>query len=326
MKVKIFTEGGSDIGLGHISRCTSLYDEAISRGLNVEFIIFGDEKKIGLLKKRNFTFVNWYNKNILYKCISKNDYVIVDSYKANIEIYEIISNISKRALYIDDVGRLNYPKGIVLNPTLDASNIIYPKSKSVTYLLGPNYIILRPPFINVRRDNIKRKIQSSLIVMGGTDVRNLLPGITAQICKIYPDINFKIIIGNKSNDLKKILNNGIYNVEIYNNLTGDEVKQLMLESDFAITAAGQTVYELIATCTPFIPIQVMDNQKFTVSAIIENNLVQKVLNWESDNLMEQIIQEIEFLKQEEYRISLRDKYSNFIDGKGVQRIIDALVG
>ncbi|AMC01345.1 Spore coat polysaccharide biosynthesis protein, predicted glycosyltransferase [Aerococcus viridans] len=326
MNVKIFTEGGPDIGLGHISRCTSLYDEVASRGFNVELVIYGDENNIGLLKKRNFTFVNWYDKNNLYKCISKSDYVIVDSYKANLEIYEIISQISKRALYIDDVGRLNYPKGIVLNPALDTSYIVYPKDKAITYLLGPHYIILRPPFIDVKRDYIEKNIQNALIVMGGTDIRNLLPDITTQICTKYPDINFRIIIGTTSNELEEISNNGVYNVKIYNNLTGDEIKQLMLESDFAITAAGQTIYELIATCTPFIPIQVIDNQKFTVSAILENNLVHKVLNWESDSLREQIIQEIELLKEQAYRVSLSDKYSNFIDGKGVQRIIDELMG
>ena len=81
-----------------------------------------------------------------------------------------------------------------------------------------------------------------------------------------------------------------------------------------------------ATCTPFIPIQVAENQKFTVSAILENSLVHRVLSWESDNLMEQIIQEIELLKEQEYRVSLSDKYSNFIDGKGVQRIIDKFMG
>ncbi|TFZ40800.1 hypothetical protein E4100_04385 [Soehngenia longivitae] len=326
MKVKIFTECGKDIGLGHISRCTSLYDEAESRGLNVEFVIYGEKKNISLLNNKNVTYVNWFDKNILYKSISKSDYVIVDSYKADLEVYETISQISKRALYIDDFGRLNYPEGIIVNPSLDASHIDYSQSQNSILLSGPEYVILRQPFKGVKRDYIEKNIRNALIVMGGTDTRNLLSSITTEICPKYPDINFKLIVGATSNDVKGIFDNDVNNVKIYNNLTGDEVKQIMLGTDFAITAAGQTIYELIATCTPFIPIQVIDNQKFTVSALLNNNIVHKVLNWESDNLFEQIIEEIEFLKEEEYRISLSNKYSNLIDGKGVQRIMDELMG
>ena len=46
MRVKIFTEGGKDIGLGHISRCSSLYNEIANRGIRVDFIVYGDIGKI----------------------------------------------------------------------------------------------------------------------------------------------------------------------------------------------------------------------------------------------------------------------------------------
>jgi spore coat polysaccharide biosynthesis predicted glycosyltransferase SpsG len=44
--------------------------------------------------------------------------------------------------------------------------------------------------------------------------------------------------------------------------------ELMVKSDLAITAAGQTIYELLATQTPFIPIKVIENQENNVNGFI----------------------------------------------------------
>lgn len=40
-RVIIFTEGGDNIGFGHITRCSALYEEIESRNIEVLFVIFG---------------------------------------------------------------------------------------------------------------------------------------------------------------------------------------------------------------------------------------------------------------------------------------------
>jgi spore coat polysaccharide biosynthesis predicted glycosyltransferase SpsG len=54
LKVKILTEGGKDIGLGHISRCLSLFDELLKRKISSELIINGDVK-INIIKNVIFS-------------------------------------------------------------------------------------------------------------------------------------------------------------------------------------------------------------------------------------------------------------------------------
>ena len=82
MKVKIFTEGGSEIGLGHISRCSALYDEVSSRGIEVEMYVYGDIGRLYLLDSRNVSTVNWLSEAFLGENIRRTDYCIIDSYLA----------------------------------------------------------------------------------------------------------------------------------------------------------------------------------------------------------------------------------------------------
>src|SRR5690554_6452447 len=105
MKVKILTEGGKNIGYGHITKCIALYDEIQNRKNEVELIIQGDLENIVLLKGKNFRNENWISIDYLNRILTDEDYVIVDSYKAQTEHYEKISTKSKKALYIDDIRR-----------------------------------------------------------------------------------------------------------------------------------------------------------------------------------------------------------------------------
>lgn len=324
MRVKIFTEGGKNIGLGHISRCTSLYDEISSRGINVDFIVFGDVEEVEFLRERPIVNDNWLQKEYLVENISSEDYVIVDSYKADRELYDIIAQNSKKAIYIDDNGRLNYPVGTIVNPALDSCHIPYSNSSENVLLTGSKYVILRSSFIGLETELIGEDLNRVLIMMGGTDVRNITPLIIDKLCKENPDIIFDVIIGNlqlESRNEKMNLKNVNYHV----NISEKEMCHMMLKSDLAITAAGQTTYELMATKTPFIAVQVIDNQLNNISSISEHISSKVVLKYDEDYFIETLQKIFTDLKEINFRKSIIKKMSDSIDGFGRKRIIDALL-
>lgn len=324
MRVLIFTEGGSQIGLGHISRCSSLYDELEDRGIEVKFIIFGDVNGIATIQNKNFKVANWLSTDFLYNHIEDNDYCIVDSYMAGEDLYSVILKRARKSLFIDDNARIKYPEGIVVNPSLSTDVVNYPKNEANCYLLGHKYIILRKPFIQVKREPQKTKVKEVLITLGGSDIHNLTPVILNKFSSRYPDIIFNVVIGNAFNntvDIRKINSN---NINFYENATAEEMKRVMLKSDITITAAGQTIYELMATQTPFIPIKVAENQSNNVAGLKEFNLVEMVLDYKDELLSDKIV--IEFEKMMDFcnREELSCKYNKVIDGLGTKRIIDAL--
>lgn len=325
MKVKIFTEGGNNVGLGHISRCTSLYDDISRRGISVELIVYGDVLSVGFLDEINIINDNWLERDYLLHNISPDDYVIIDSYKAEKEIYEIITKLSRRALFIDDIGRLNYPNEIIVNPALDASHIDYSQSPDSTLLSGPDYVILRTPFIEVERENLNEEVRRVLITMGGTDIRELTPLIVNNICKKRLDLIFDIVTG--SNELENPQNKykESHNINIHANINATEMMNLMINADLVITAAGQTVYELLATQTPFIPIQIIENQENNIRSLLKYNPEQIVLKYDNDNLVDNLLKALEIANEFEHREKQNLKYKGLIDGYGSRRIINELL-
>ncbi|MFY2158381.1 UDP-2,4-diacetamido-2,4,6-trideoxy-beta-L-altropyranose hydrolase [Cytobacillus firmus] len=326
MRALIFTEGGSQIGLGHISRCSSLYDELANRGIEVEFIINSDTGQFDIIKNKKYKIVSWLSKEFLTNYIKQSDYCIVDSYLASEDLYRVISKRAKKILCIDDIGRIEYPKGIVANPSLSTKAVKYPIDDANCYLLGPEYIILRTPFIQVKREYINSQVKEVLITLGGSDIHNLTPSILNRLSNNNSEISFNVVIGNAFNNIEEIKSLSSKNINFLENVTAMEMKSIMLKSDFAITAAGQTIYELLATQTPFIPIKIIENQNNNIAGLKEYNLVKNILDCKDKNLLQKIEDEFNYLLNAEIRSQIINRYNDVIDGLGSKRLIDKLIG
>lgn len=324
MKIKILTEGGKNVGYGHISRCIALYDEIQNRKYEVELIIQGDLEDIVLLQGKDFRNENWISIDYLNKTLTNEDYVIVDSYKAQFEHYEKISSKSKKALYIDDIGRLQYPQGIIVNPALDSGFVDYSYTTHERVFTGTPYVILRSSFSGIERSNIRNTVSKVLVVMGGTDVRDITTSIIMNICEQNPDISFDVVLNSaqfeRISSVKKLKN-----ITYHTNLTAHDMSQIMINSDLAISAAGQTIYELIATQTPFIAIQVAENQQNNVTSLIENIPSQIVLRHDDSNFIESLKKEFFEALSFDSRKTTIGEMNRIIDGYGRVRIVDALL-
>lgn len=276
----ILTEGGDGIGIGHITRCSALYEKALEYKLESKFIVFG--KNINkILKKYNHEIREWKDVTYLSALITKDDYVIIDSYLASIEIYELVSKLAKRVVYIDDNMRLNYPKGIVVNPSLYGNELNYPKKEEVEYLLGKDYIILRKEFEEKKKDFKKKKqeIEKILITLGGTDIRNLIPKLLKILRNIDEDFKIKVIVRDSYSNLKEILEEKTLNTKLLYNLEASNMEKEMEESDLVISACGQTIYELLAVGTSFIPIVIIENQSNNAVGLKNLKIFDKILNY-----------------------------------------------
>ncbi len=324
MNIKIFTEAGKNIGLGHISRCSALYNEAINQGHTVDFYVYSDLENIKLLDKIEHIKTKWLDIDYLKSQVRKDDYCIIDSYLADKKILEFISNNSKNTIFIDDNNRIKYPKGIVINPSLNIGEIKYPNNTETTYYWGKDYVILRNAFKNAKRKEINKKVSKVLIIMGGADIKNLTPLIIDTICRKNTDINFDIVISSNS----KLFENKEYqkykNIDFYHSLDDTEIKKLMLDADFAISAAGQTIYELISTSTPFIPIKIAENQNSNINSLIENKIIIDYINYDDRNFIGKIENNFNNLLDYNTRHSLFLNSQDIIDARGAERIIKRL--
>lgn len=326
MKVFIITEGTKNTGFGHISRCLSLYQAFKEREILPEFIINGDNNIEYLLKDVNYQIFNWLDdKSKLFEKVRDVDIVIIDSYLADISVYNTLSDLSKLSVYLDDNKRLDYPKGIVVNGSIYAEELNYPHTNGVTYLLGPRYTPLRKEFWEVPEKKIKEKIESIMITFGGGDAKNMTPKILAFLNNEYPNLIKNVIIGRAFENIDDIKKCADKNTNLIYYPDTEKMKEIMFESDIAISACGQTLNELASVGVPTIGICVADNQLGNIKEWKRSGFLEYAGRYSKGNIFEKIKNVIEHLKDAKERKNKFKVARKFVDGKGSLRVIRLLL-
>lgn len=308
LTVAFFTEAGTSRGMGHLIRSHAISDTFKSYGLKVSFFLDSD---IDYSKKFNdIISFEWFN----FKLKNSYDIIFIDSYEATIDVYEKISNNSKIAVYIDDFGRLDYPKGTILNIAPDAKKLFfnYKKEKNF-YLLGLKYVPIRDIFISVK--NSSKEEKKIFIMLGGSDIANL----STDIVKTLDNIDIQKIIVVNNYDISKEL-------ELYRNTTvlykptDKELAISMASCNIAISTASMSVYELTYFNIPTIIIAIEGNQEIGAIQLIEHNLALYYVS----------IKNINWLNEIEEKVNKLINYTCLnkkciIDGKGKQRLFENIM-
>lgn len=326
MKVSIVTEGFQNTGYGHITRCLSLYQAFEERKITPTLFINGDKNAEGIVGNSNFQIIDWLNHPTqLVTEINHGDILIIDSYTAGIEFYERFSKFSKFSLFIDDTLRINYPSGIILNGTINAESFPYKKNSVHDFLLGTKFTPLRNNFWKCGSKKINPNIQSILITFGGQDNSGLTLPILKLLNEIYPHVIKKVVIGSgysNSQDIDKSRNDY---TEIILNPDAAKMCDLMLSSDVAISAAGQTLYELASTGTPTIAICVAENQKYNINEWKRKKFIIDPIFNTDVNFLRKVVEQIKSFES----ISVRKKVSRIgresVDGVGALRTVNYII-
>lgn len=326
MKISIITEGFSKTGYGHITRCFSLYQAFEEKYINPTLYINGDDNVKSLLPDSNHKIIDWAaHPTKLIGEIKNSDIIIIDSYLAGKDFYDNISKHAKVSLSIDDTFRLDYPDGIILNGTINAETFPYKKKPGKEYLLGTKYIPLRKEFWNAESRKFNREISSILITFGATDSQNLTSSILKSLHESFPVIKKKVVIGSgfiNKNEIETLRDN---TMELFYSPPASLIRELMLSSDIAITAAGQTLYELAVSGTPSIAIAVAENQKNNIQEWKRKGFLLNTIYYNDINFIRRIIEQMQTLQS----ITVRKKLSGIgkenVDGQGSIRVVNYLI-
>lgn len=328
MNIFIITEGGKNIGFGHITRCISLSEVFEKKNIKPDFIVNGDNTAAGLLTGRRHRILNWIKKkNVLFRLIRGADIAIIDSYLADISLYKAISGLVKTAVYVDDNARLGYPKGIVINGSIYADNLRYRCKRDSRYLLGIKYFPLRKLYRHFPRKRIRKCIKRIMITFGGDDKQNLTPKILDFLNKEYSQVRKDVIIGGGFQNLNIRRINGLKgdNTKLIYKPDSELMKRTMLNSDIAISAGGQTLYELAKAGVPTIGICVARNQHRNLTGWRNKGFLEFIGWYYQKELLKKLKKAIFSLLPYEERKKRRKIGVESIDGKGVERIVDFLV-
>jgi spore coat polysaccharide biosynthesis predicted glycosyltransferase SpsG len=313
MKAVFFTEAGLLFGYGHLMRCLALAQGFEEKGIESFFYIRGEGNFSDVLKKFKFQNIDWLQTEIP---VAADTIAVSDSYYFDPEHCNRLLESSKKAVFFDDNNRVNYPGGFIVNGILNAESLYQDKTKEAEYLLGPEYQVLRKAFWDAKPVSIKPEIQNILITTGGTDNLNLCPMLLVELNNLFPESIKTVIIGKGFVNSDEIKAAADKNTKYVKNADEKVMYNIMSNTDLAVSAAGQTLFELARLGVPTAAVQTADNQ--------ENNM----LGWEKSGFIERLALQngkisLSALKKFEdpvLRLQRSEAGRKIIDGQGVRRI------
>lgn len=336
MRILIRTDGGPNIGMGHVMRTLTLAKE-LKKYFDVAFVCrtelqdktfnqngeFADGvHKIQVL---GFKILFIRDDKVLEDLAElKADILITDSYDVTEDYFTETKKMFSKTIYIDDMCLYNFKNtDMIINQNINAEDLDYKLNAGTSYLLGCNYTILREEFRNSNVNYIKRKAREIMITFGGSDPF-LLTLKTLYYLKDEP-YNFHVVVGPAFNTeyINKLKSYEAYsNINFYYNAN---MRALMQKSDICISAAGSTLYELCSMGVPSISVIIAENQ-IKVAEKFDSMQIIKNLGWHNEINKEKIIGELgELSKSYGKRKEISLKARNLVDGEGTLRIVEKIL-
>ncbi|RVZ95192.1 CMP-N-acetylneuraminic acid synthetase [Helicobacter pylori] len=246
MPVKILCDSFLTSGLGHVRRCEKIL--SFIEKLGVEASLYSHKQN---------------NISAFLEGVGNDDFLITDSYCLNSKDFYLLKEKAKSLMVIEDKEHAKgfYPKNTkIMNFTLNALKHYNHASKD--HYLGVGFYPVDARFVYERPINTENK--EVLITLGGSEQKTL-----KEIVKILENknVNLHIISPYTPKNPPK-------NTHYYSPLNPLEFSSLMKFCACAISAAGQTLYELALSQTPslILPIasnQILQSQEFENSGIFK---------------------------------------------------------
>ena len=318
MNVFIITEGSAQTGYGHLTRCLSIYQGFEEHDITPTLVANCDGNGKNVLGNMLLQAFDWIeNPDKLIEMISGADIAIIDSYLADLPIYESIHKSVKKTVYFDDTLRLDYPPGTIINGAVNAEFLPYATDDRHSYLLGLDYTPMRKAFWDIPERNRTGSILNVLVTMGATDVQGITFDLLESLVASISGIQFHVVLGQEDYcGAKRQKYRNESKISFYHSLDASEMCELMQKCEVAISAAGQTSYELARVGTKMILINVADNQRFNLAGWLSLGYIDKFVSSDDVTEMVNILQEY---------LDSGFKTSPKISGDGARDIVAAIM-
>jgi len=355
MKLALFRADGSHrLGVGHIMRCLALAQGLEETGVRPVFVIRDYEPEITeLIQQYGYDvetiaqdssfpedafltseFASQHGvKLILTDLSNANALANLDEYGRYLET---LKATGKFLITIDGLGedsistKMPFPCDIVIIPYYGAENRNYKFYSSTKSLLGPAYFIFRKEFIEAAKASrvMKEDAQNILVTIGGSDPLNLTVKVARALDRLsVTSLNLRIVIGpgfadSVRQELERTLKGFKGNYELI--MESNNLADLMLWADLAITGGGLTKYETAVSGTPSIVIsqdehQLEPTKEFErCGTILHLGLGSKVDDVDIAKAVEKL------LADDALRAEMSEKGWNLVDGKGIERVISEI--
>lgn len=347
--VIIRADANSRIGGGHLMRCLTIAKALRAQGQTCLFAAASDtpESARELIRGAGFGLEildaahddpeSWGKALLPAIQASGAGLVLLDSYAVTPEVMRRIREEAKLA-YLDDLNAFPYPADLVINYNVYAESLPYPKSRSTRYLLGTRYVPLRDAFQELpgRVWKAGRPVRI-LLSAGAADPDNVtrrLMECVAEAARMSDCEAQACVLAGAYNTHRDELREAARKdprIRIYEDLTAEEMRELILSCDIAVSAAGTTLHEIAACGTPAVTYVLADNQMrnaqaFAAQGLMENagDARQKEFDAQLTEILAEYLHRIQ-QGDEAFLQNKAEKLQTAEDGRGAERIAQELI-
>jgi UDP-2,4-diacetamido-2,4,6-trideoxy-beta-L-altropyranose hydrolase len=327
MKILLHADGGAGVGLGHASRCSALVGALQRRGYDPSVLVEPDSGLGDYLAKLKVPVIQGKTGVEDFLAIAYHLHAvacIVDSYRWATRDLVAIRTDRRPVIVFDDDAKRDLPVDAIINGAPSAEQLKYRNLPITRHWLGLRYQVIREDFRDIPLRRISNEVRRIIVLMGGDDLMGNLPSLSIRLNaiaeKAHPTYRVQIICGPYARipDVS-----GLTHLEL--SQSPPNLRDLMLQADLAISAGGQTLYELACCGTPTIACCTGEDQVNNIIAMSRLGIVMDSGRADRPEWLDVVESAIGILdSRPERRAAMSKAAQSLIDGRGADRVAEAL--
>jgi UDP-2,4-diacetamido-2,4,6-trideoxy-beta-L-altropyranose hydrolase len=252
------------------------------------------------------------------------DLIIVDGYQFSVDFYTQLEQSRLRHAVLDDnVETTALNPTFVINQNPHAKPLMYARFKHSQLLLGLQYAMIREQVRLAHSAPINRasNLPKVLISIGGSDSKRLTLPLMSEMR--YLKVDLRVAIG-PSNDHGVAIRSEAKSAAHTTVIDAEHYTAELAGSTCAVLGAGGTVWEAAYLGVPSIALVVADNQAEPARSAELQGFTHVIDGRTTDPVVAASRALADMLDDPVRRTAMTDAGSRAIDGRGVQRLADAL--
>jgi len=333
------TDASVAIGLGHAMRCLALVQALRDEGGEATFLMAGVPPAFAVRAAAEGVAVEALTAEPGSTADATETadrargldvrWVVVDGYHFGGDYQRALVDAGLQVLALDDHGHAeHYWAQLVLNQNLGASADTYEGREPYTrLLLGVRHVLLRREFRvhDAAPRPVPARARTVLMTLGGSDPENTSTRLLTSLAGVSGPLEIRVLIGG-ANPHRAALEQAAAASPHVVALVVDahDMSDRMAWADLALAAAGGTAWELARVGTPQVSVAIADNQRPAAAALAEQG-VAVGLGWHADLTEATVAAAVTRLVDDAAaRAALADRGRALVDGRGAQRVLEAM--
>lgn len=253
----------------------------------------------------------------------KPDWTVIDGDRFGRDFLQLIQGSGSRVLLVDDYAdRTAFPADIVVNPNFGAEPEVYRSKKfAAPALTGPRYALLRREFQNPLPRKVQGRGNRILVTLGGSDPENLTPRIATALAAC-PDLQITVVAGGAYSNRTELAGQLGSRMKLL--FDSQEMPQLMMEADIAITIAGGTLWELLSLGCAVLSYARTAGGAYLVNCLAKQSMIVDmgdISRFDATKIVPAVREIAESMSMRQ-RMALQGQ--NLVDGAGAKRVVEML--